>query len=187
MRKYPEEHWKALGKLIHDERLKKGLSRMDVFARAVGRSTRTLQGLERGEPVSESTLECVADVLEIPVHIFYVALADPGHEFVAGGRGEVPNLMLATDDELVYEIARRFNQSRTEASRLQIEKLSLEEQLETLRGVAQISDEAAPEQPTASFDPSGYTLAARRGRSQGKQLRSDSEDYNQDPGGMEPA
>lgn len=187
MRKYPEEHWKALGKLIHDERLKKGLSRMDVFARAVGRSTRTLQGLERGEPVSESTLELVADVLEIPVHIFYVALSDPGHEFVAGGRGEVPNLTLATDDELVYEIARRFNQSRTEATQLQIEKLSLEEQLESLRSVAQISDEATPKQPQAQLNPNDYALAARRGRSVGKMLRSQEEDINQDPGGMEPA
>lgn len=49
------------------------------------------------------------------------------------------------------------------------------------------SDEAAPEQPTASFDPSGYTLAARRGRSIGKMLRNQEEDVNQDPGGYEPA
>lgn len=38
------------------------------------------------------------------------------------------------------------------------------------------------EQPAAIFDSSDYTLAARRGRSVGKMLRSSDEDVNQDPG-----
>lgn len=67
------------------------------------------------------------------------------------------------------------------------QRVAVTELINSITVEAMRSDEAAPEQPTASFNPSGYTLAARRGRSQGKQLRSDSEDYNQDPGGCEPA
>lgn len=61
----------------------------------------------------------------------------------------------------------------------------LSQRIEKLEG--RVRQLEAAQQPTAKLDPSDYTLAARRGRSIGKQMRSSDEDVNQDPGGMEPA
>lgn len=63
MRSYPSENWVQLGQWVHDARLRAGLTDFDEWARKVERSVRQLQGLERGEPVGEKTLQNVAAVL----------------------------------------------------------------------------------------------------------------------------
>lgn len=65
MRTYPEENWKRLGEWVHDARVQAGLSDTTKWAARVGRSTRVLLGLERGEPVGAKTIEAVAEALGV--------------------------------------------------------------------------------------------------------------------------
>lgn len=65
MRKYPREHWQALGDLVGTARHQAGYSDTKRWAEAVGRSSRMLLGLERGEPVGPKTIEAIAETLGI--------------------------------------------------------------------------------------------------------------------------
>jgi hypothetical protein len=58
------EDWIRLGRAVKDARKRAGYRDMKIWAGKVGRSTRMLQGLERGEPVGGGTLELVEDALE---------------------------------------------------------------------------------------------------------------------------
>lgn len=60
------DDWTRLGQEVKDARKRAGYRDMAKWATTVGRSTRMLLGLERGEPVGENTLELIEDVLQRP-------------------------------------------------------------------------------------------------------------------------
>lgn len=65
MKTYPASHWEALGRWLASARLQAGYGDTRVWAGTVGRSTRVLLGLERGESVGSRTLDAVADTLGV--------------------------------------------------------------------------------------------------------------------------
>lgn len=77
MRKYPEENWRHLGRWIHDARIQGGTVDMNEWAERVGRSTRQLRGLERGESVGPKTIEAVANALGIEPWYLFAILVNP--------------------------------------------------------------------------------------------------------------
>ena len=125
MRKYPEENWKALGRWLHDARMEYLEYReMRRFADVVGRSTRQLQGLERGEPVGVKTLEAVSAALGIASWYVLGRLADPAlesgglltREQVGALRAEhaaestEPDLTTVSNAALLNELRRRIEE-----------------------------------------------------------------------------
>lgn len=103
---------------------------MEAFAKRVGRSTRQLRGLERGEPVGPKTLELVAVALGISPWYVFSLLSDPdfrGREPVTADAiaakarrdselGEQPTSLSAyNDDELLAEIRRRMREGGSNA------------------------------------------------------------------------
>ena len=76
MADYPAEHWAALGRLVYTTRseLYPDTKR---WASVVGRSSRMLLGLERGEPVGRGTLTKVAKALGWPQQFIWDYLEDP--------------------------------------------------------------------------------------------------------------
>lgn len=123
MKKYPAENWKALGRWIYEARMQGPDDRdMDEWAKRVGRSTRQLRGLERGEPVGAKTLELVADALGIEQWYLFGRLADPDapngvflrpsdieqmKESHAADAGRAP-ISALTDQQLIDELSRRL-------------------------------------------------------------------------------
>ena len=74
MKTYPAEHWTALGQWVATARLQAGHSDTQAWASRVGRSTRIVLGLERGESVGAKTLEAVALALGINQRVLYTIL-----------------------------------------------------------------------------------------------------------------
>lgn len=74
MRKYPAENWIRLGHRVHDLRIQVGHVDTKLWAEEVGRSSRQLLGLERGEPVGPKTLERVAKALYVSPWSLYAVL-----------------------------------------------------------------------------------------------------------------
>lgn len=136
MRKYPDIKWQRLGRWVHDTRLQAGLSDMDEWARVVGRSTRQLRGLERGEPVGPKTIELVAEALGVEAWYLFGVLAED--EVPSGvnlssvqvarmrrryedetGLGVQPpavGIRQYDDRDLLDELARRLGRARIQAS-----------------------------------------------------------------------
>lgn len=118
MRDYPEENWKALGRWVHDQRVRVAAWR-DVreWAKAVGRSDRQLRGLERGERVGIGTLDAVARVLDVDVSMLLDILAarevvgavDQADYVAAPGE---PATVTLTEDELEGIIRRAVEEAR---------------------------------------------------------------------------
>jgi transcriptional regulator with XRE-family HTH domain len=77
VKRYPEENWKALGEWVADARAQSGLSDTKAWATAVGRSSRMLLGLERGEPVGPKTIEAVGQALGVEPWALFGILSDP--------------------------------------------------------------------------------------------------------------
>lgn len=65
MKSYPPENWKALGEWVSVARHQAGYSDTKRWAHVVGRSTRMLLGLERGEPVGAKTIEAISEALGV--------------------------------------------------------------------------------------------------------------------------
>lgn len=66
MRKYAPADWGRLGQAVAEARSEAGFSKTNDWAAAVGRSSRILLGLERGEPTGTGTLELIEDALGWP-------------------------------------------------------------------------------------------------------------------------
>ncbi|VXB83489.1 hypothetical protein [Aeromicrobium sp. 9AM] len=64
MKKYSADNWRKLGRRVYQARIRAGYTDTQTWADAVGRSTRMLLGLERGEAVGNGTLDLVAAALE---------------------------------------------------------------------------------------------------------------------------
>ncbi len=75
MRKYPEENWKRLGEWVGDQRRQAGYTATTTWAAKVGRSSRVVLGLERGEPAGDKTIRAVATALGLDTRPFYRILA----------------------------------------------------------------------------------------------------------------
>ena len=143
MKKYPREHWQALGDLVGTARHQAGYSDTKRWAEAVGRSSRVLLGLERGEPVGPKTIEAIAETLGIANWSLFEAL-DRGraNDWGASTDAEVAEarkryqdetgleadddggspLSFVSDEELLKELARRLADrplSRTERRMLE--------------------------------------------------------------------
>lgn len=66
MTRWGHEDWQRLGRAVYEARRAAGYRQTAQWQTKVGRSSRTLLGLERGEPVGASTLEDVEDALGWP-------------------------------------------------------------------------------------------------------------------------
>lgn len=75
MPKYGHSAWYFLGTQIKTARKQQGMRDTKLWADKVGRSTRVLLGLERGEPVGDDTLELVELALGWPAGRCEVILA----------------------------------------------------------------------------------------------------------------
>jgi len=73
MTKYPIEHWRTLGRYVQRQRLRIEPD-MHEWAGKVGRSTRHLEGLERGEQVGSKTIILVADGLGVDPDFMFAIL-----------------------------------------------------------------------------------------------------------------
>lgn len=65
MTTYPAAHWAALGVWVGRARRAAGYADTLAWAEAVGRSSRVVLGLERGEPAGDRTLQGVARALDV--------------------------------------------------------------------------------------------------------------------------
>lgn len=63
---YPTAAWERLGREIKTARRRGGMSDSALWAQKIGRSTRTLLGLERGEPTGDDTLLRIEEALGWP-------------------------------------------------------------------------------------------------------------------------
>jgi hypothetical protein len=85
--KYEASGWELLGRTVRYMRQRAGYRTTKSWADVLGRSTRTVLGLERGEPVGEDTLERIAAVLSWPPDVMYALLSAYKIERM---RGDVP-------------------------------------------------------------------------------------------------
>lgn len=128
MKKYPAAHWEALGSWVNVARHQADYADTKKWADAVGRSTRMLLGLERGEPVGAKTLEAIAEALGVTNWSLFEIL-DKGQADWASSSGQavedarkryedetgleaddanVTLLGVFSDGELLAEIGRRL-------------------------------------------------------------------------------
>lgn len=76
MQDYDSHGWQRLGRLVRAARVKAGYGESREWSARVGRSTRMLLGLERGEPVGDATLARVAESLGWPIERIYDTLGE---------------------------------------------------------------------------------------------------------------
>ncbi|WP_328988421.1 hypothetical protein OG394_19595 [Kribbella sp. NBC_01245] len=76
MHDYDSHGWQRLGRLVRAARVKAGYGESREWSARVGRSTRMLLGLERGEPVGDATLARVAESLGWPIERIYDTLGE---------------------------------------------------------------------------------------------------------------
>jgi len=98
MREYPKDHWQALGRWVQEARMQVSDWRdMEGWARTVGRSSRQLRGLERGEQVGIGTIEAVAHALGVADWRLLDILRDPS------ARTRLPSQADAMEAQARYE------------------------------------------------------------------------------------
>lgn len=86
MKKHTPEHWRILGRYIQRQRLHIEPD-MREWAAKIGRSTRVLQGLERGEPQGMNTVTLVAVALDVHPEVLF-GILETGK--TPGGQATVP-------------------------------------------------------------------------------------------------
>lgn len=129
MKSYPVEHWKALGEWVSVARHQSDYSDMKKWAAAVGRSTRMLQGLERGETVGAKTIEAIAEVLGVanwslfsildrgtaeevewsPTNVREARARYESETGLEADDGETTSLTYISDEDLLAELERRLS------------------------------------------------------------------------------
>ncbi len=116
------DQWRAFGRLVHAERMKQGYGDVVVWADRVGRSTRVIYGLERGEPIGAKTLLAVGEALGWSVEATYDAL-ESGKlpttfgEVIETARAQT--LKGASDFDLASELERRFRERNARIAELE--------------------------------------------------------------------
>lgn len=107
MEKYAAENWQELGRWVQRSRLGAGISDVKEWAELVGRSTRQLQGLERGEPVGSKTLELVAAKLGSDLPDLY--------EILNGGPGAAradPQVGVDPSESIIQRLTREADDAQ---------------------------------------------------------------------------
>ncbi|MCF6376938.1 hypothetical protein L2K70_04920 [Nocardioides KLBMP 9356] len=105
MKKYPHEHWVALGDWIAHARKQAGYTDTKRWAAAVGRSDRVVLGLERGEPQGAKTIEAVSEALGVSNWALFEIL-DKGSsspDFVAKSPDEIQAIRARYESETGLE------------------------------------------------------------------------------------
>lgn len=123
MRNFSAENWKVLGRWVQTCRLARGHSDMDTWAQMVGRSTRQLQGLERGERVGPKTLENVAKALGVEVATIYEVLESRVSPALDPGP-------VTTNETLFQRLSRRADEAQAEFENAVAELVSSEAKLD---------------------------------------------------------
>lgn len=101
MRKYAAADWARLGQAVYEARKEAGLGKTAEWAEKVGRSSRTLLGLERGEVTGTPTLEDVEDALAWPRGGAYRVLGGLAwRELVGGTMHDLPGYVSAPGDRV---------------------------------------------------------------------------------------
>lgn len=136
------EDWARLGRVVRRERKLQGFRDTARWAAVVGRSSRSLLGLERGEAVGDETLELVSEALNKGAQWAALILenrmtdgdtrANPEPQGEVNGssvggnrkgqepylsRREGPNLSDVSTDALLEEIAKRARANNPDALR----------------------------------------------------------------------
>lgn len=106
MTKWKHEDWQRLGVAVQDARIDDGLSNIEDWAEAVGRSSKTLYRIEQGRHVSASTLRLVEDALGWDAGRANRIL--DGMEGPEPVRRPKPDPRQLSNDELLAEVARRM-------------------------------------------------------------------------------
>lgn len=105
------DDWERLGRIVRRERKEQGFRDTTKWAQVVGRSSRVLLGLERGEPTGEETLELVSEALNYDSQWAALILEDrrrtapvgPGDDTLAfvAKAGDRPAGPTLTDEEVL--------------------------------------------------------------------------------------
>lgn len=120
--------WERLGTAVHAARLRAGHKDMRDWALVVGRSSRILEGLERGEKVGKGTLREVENVLRWPPGHATTVLDDPTADLAPDSPRTAPNngislldeerpLDAYTTDQLLDEVGARYTELAAELQR----------------------------------------------------------------------
>lgn len=121
MTKYSADAWRKLGRRVYQARIRAGFTDTQQWADAVGRSTRMLLGLERGEAVGNGTLDLVAAALEWDPEQPYEILED-----VAAAKippSPLPDIVTpATEDDPEFEFLTRVREDLTDEEMDQLMK-----------------------------------------------------------------
>lgn len=96
MPNYEHDDWLRLGRAVYSARNSAGLRDTKVWASKVGRSTRMLLGLERGEPVGRGTLDAIEKALGWPLGRSHEVLADIKPTL---DRSETPNEVVSRGND----------------------------------------------------------------------------------------
>lgn len=112
MKKYSTDNWRKLGRRVKQARLRAGYKDTQQWADIVGRSSRMLLGLERGEPVGDGTLDLVAAALgwtpEEPYEVLEGIQAAS-----AGEQPALPEESVGAGDEAEFEFLTRVREDLT--------------------------------------------------------------------------
>lgn len=109
MHSYQHPDWVRLGRAVYSARSRSGYGDMTIWADRVGRSTRMLLGLERGERVGRGTLEAIEAALEWPTgHSHAVLSGAVVTAFPVSAAGPSAELAALTDDQLIAELSARL-------------------------------------------------------------------------------
>ena len=93
--RYSPSDWQRLGRAVYTARMKRAAYRdINNWCDAVGRTSRTLYGLERGEPVGPKTITSIEAALGWPEDFAYTVLSNPRAPLWPGGESDV----FASDD-----------------------------------------------------------------------------------------
>lgn len=112
MTDYSPEDWKRLGRAVKRARMRQqGYQNTQDWAAAVGRSSRIVLGLERGEPTGEETLLRIETLLGWPTDYAWQILRsaeppEPVNTSPAASDGRV-DLTAVPIEDIFAELARR--------------------------------------------------------------------------------
>lgn len=123
--RHSHEAWKRLGSAVQAARMRRDdWADTAEWASVVGRSTRVMLGLERGEPTGAKTLRRIEDLLGWPVNYCDKILSDPHANLAPGvprvlaeqyGYDPPPRALDSyTTAELLHEVEQRFAETALE-------------------------------------------------------------------------
>lgn len=140
MRNYAPDDWARLGQAVFEARSESGLSKTTDWVAQVGRSSRILLGLERGEQTGSGTLERIEDALGWPrgsTHRLLAGGVTDWRDLAVGGDGHTSPGYVSAPGERVEsgasdsEVLRAIEQMREDVRAME---RRLSERLDRLEG-----------------------------------------------------